>query len=81
MQDPCTTLTYDETVTALENIFLDKVRTPTGRWDRGQHSSRTNGARRIIKFRSANVVQPFLSMRNIAQAGNVVELDESNPHI
>ena len=32
-------------------------------------------------FRSANVVKPLISMRKVVQAGNVVVLDEKNPHI
>ena len=34
-----------------------------------------------MKFRSANVVKPLISMRKFAQAGNVVVLDEKKPHI
>ena len=34
-----------------------------------------------LKFRSANVVKPLISMRKVVQAGNVVVLAEKNPHI
>ena len=37
------------------------------------------GVRRSIKFRS--VLKPLTSTRNVVQAGNVVVLDEKNPHI
>ena len=33
------------------------------------------------KFRSANVLKPLISKRKVVQAGNVVVLDEKNPHI
>ena len=36
---------------------------------------------RCMKFRSANAVKPLTSMRKVVQAGNVVVLDEKNPHI
>ena len=36
---------------------------------------------RSVKFRSANVVKPLISMRKVLQAGNVVVRDEKNPHI
>ena len=39
------------------------------------------GVHRCIKFRSANVVKPLISMRKVVQAGNVVVLNENNPHI
>ena len=39
------------------------------------------GVHRCIKFRSASVVKPLISMRKVVQAGNVVVLDEKNPHI
>ena len=39
------------------------------------------GVHRCIKFRSANVVKPLISMRKVVQAGNVVVLDEKNPPI
>ena len=39
------------------------------------------GVHRCIKFRSANVVKPLISVSKIGQAGNVVVLDEKNPHI
>ena len=43
---------------------------------------RTNeGIQRCITFRSANVVKPLISMQKIVRAGNVVVLDEKNPHI
>ena len=34
------------------------------------------GVHRCIKFRSASVVKPLISMRKVVQAGNVVVLDE-----
>ena len=39
------------------------------------------GVRRCINFRSASVVKPLISMREVVQGGNVVVLDEKNPHI
>ena len=39
------------------------------------------GVHRCIIFRSANVVKPLISKRKDVQAGNVVVLDEKNPHI
>ena len=39
------------------------------------------GIRRCITFRSANVVKPLISMQKVVRAGNVVVLDEKNPHI
>ena len=36
---------------------------------------------RCITFRSANVVKPLISMQKVVRAGNVVVLDEKNPHI
>ena len=39
------------------------------------------GVHRCIKLRSANVVKPLISKRKDVQAGNVVVLDEKNPHI
>ena len=39
------------------------------------------GVHRRIKFRSANVAKPLISRRKVVQAGNVVVLDERNPHI
>ena len=39
------------------------------------------GAHRCMKFRSANVVKPLISMRKVVQDANVVVLDENNPHI
>ena len=36
---------------------------------------------RCITFRSANVVKPLISMQKVVQAGNIVVLDEKNPHI
>ena len=43
---------------------------------------RTNeGVQRCITFRSANVVKPLISMQKVVRAGNVVVLDEKNPHI
>ena len=43
---------------------------------------RTNeGIQRCITFRSANVVKLLISMQKVVRAGNVVVLDEKNPHI
>ena len=39
------------------------------------------GVQRCITFRSANVVKPLISMEKVVRAGNVVVLDEKNPHI
>ena len=39
------------------------------------------GVRKCIKFRSATVVKPLVSIRKVVQAGNVVVLDEKNLHI
>ena len=36
---------------------------------------------RCIKFRSANVVKPKITMRKVVQAGDFVVLDDKNPHI
>ena len=38
------------------------------------------GVHRCIKFRSASVMKPLVSMRKVVQAGNVVVVDEKNPH-
>ena len=39
------------------------------------------GIQRCITFRSASVVKPLMSMQKVVRAGNVVVLDERNPHI
>ena len=39
------------------------------------------GVQRCIAFRSANVVKPLISMQNVVRAGNIVVLDDKNPHI
>ena len=39
------------------------------------------GVHRCIKFKSANVVKPLISMRKVVQAGNVAVPDEKNRHI
>ena len=39
------------------------------------------GVQRCITFRSANVVKPLTSMPKVVRAGNIVVLDENNPHI
>ena len=39
------------------------------------------GIQRCITFRSANVFNPFISLRKVVRAGNTVVLDEKNPHI
>ena len=36
---------------------------------------------RCTSFRSANVVKPLISMQKAIRAGNIVVLDEKNPHI
>ena len=35
---------------------------------------------RCITFRSASVVKPPISIQNVVRAGNIVVLDEKNPH-
>ena len=39
------------------------------------------GIQRCITFRSASVVKPLISMQKAVRAGNIVVLDEKNPHI
>ena len=39
------------------------------------------GVHGCMKFRSASVVKPLISMRKVEQTGNVVVLNEKNPHI
>ena len=39
------------------------------------------GVQRCTTFRSANVVKPIISMHKVVRAGNIVVLDEKNPHI
>ena len=39
------------------------------------------GIQRRTTFRSASVVKPHRPIQNVVQAGNVVVLDEKNPHI
>ena len=39
------------------------------------------GIQRCITFTSASVVKPYISMRKIVRAGNIVVLDEKKPHI
>ena len=39
------------------------------------------GVHRCIKIRNANVVKPLISMTKVVKAGNVVVMDEKNPHI
>ena len=39
------------------------------------------GIQRCIAFKSASVVKPPISMQKVVRAGNVVVLDERNPHI
>ena len=39
------------------------------------------GIQRCITFRSANVVKPLISTPKVVRAGNIVVLDEKNPHI
>ena len=45
------------------------------------HSKTNEGIQRCITFRSANVVKPLISMQQVVRAGNIVVLDEMNPHI
>ena len=39
------------------------------------------GIQRCITFRSASVVKHLISMQKVVRAGNIVVLDEMNPHI
>ena len=39
------------------------------------------GIQRCMTFRSASVVKLLISMRKVVRAGNIVVLDEKNPHI
>ena len=39
------------------------------------------GIQRCSTFRSASVVKPVISMQEVVRAGNIVVLDEKNPHI
>ena len=39
------------------------------------------GIQRCITFTIANVVKPLISMQKVVRAGNIVVLDEMNPHI
>ena len=39
------------------------------------------GIERCITFRSAGVVKLFISVQKVVRAGNIVVLDEKNPHI
>ena len=39
------------------------------------------GIQRCITFRSSSVVKPLISIQKVVRAGNVVVLDEKNPHI
>ena len=39
------------------------------------------GIQRCVTFRSASVVRPLISMLKVVRAGNIVVLDEKNPHI
>ena len=48
---------------------------------RNYQSKSAEGVHRCIKFRRSSVVKPLVSMRKVVQAGNVVVLDEKNPHI
>ena len=41
----------------------------------------SEGIQRCTTFRSANVVKPLISMQKVVRAGNIVVLDEKNPHI
>ena len=45
-------------------------------------SFKTNeGIERCITLSSANVVKPIITMQKVVRAGNIVVLDEKNPHI
>ena len=66
-----TTLPYEELFIALEKTIGENT----------MPFKSVEGAHRCIKFRSANVVKPLISMRKVVQAGSVVALDEKNPHI
>ena len=51
-------------------------------WVRKKIPFKTNeGIQRCITFGSANVVKPLISMQKVVRAGNIVVLDETNPHI
>ena len=39
------------------------------------------GIQRCVTLRSANVVKPLISMQKVVRAGNIVVLDDKNPHI
>ena len=45
------------------------------------HSRQNEGMQRCITLRSARVVKPLISIQNVVRVGNVVVLDEKNPHI
>ena len=38
------------------------------------------GTQRCLTFKSASVVKRFISMQKVVRAGNIVVLDEKNPH-
>ena len=50
-------------------------------WVRQNPIQDKRGNQRCITFRSANVVKPLISMQMVVRAGNIVVLDEKNPHI
>ena len=52
-------------------------------WSEKRHrrSLSNEGIQRCITFRSASVVKLFISMQKVVRAGNIVVLDEKNPHI
>ena len=41
----------------------------------------SEGIERCITFRSAGVVKLFISVQKVVRAGDIVVLDEKNPHI
>ena len=50
-------------------------------WVRRAFHSRQKREFRGTTFRSANVVKSLISMQKVVRAGNIVVLDEKNPHI
>ena len=46
-----------------------------------KHFKTNEGTQRAKTLRSASVVKPLTSMQQVVRAGNVVVLDEKNPHI
>ena len=78
--------------TMFPHVKLERITSPkkfvaaTGQHikDLGENSIpfKTNeGVQRCITSRSANVVKPLISLQNVVRDGNIVVLDEKNPHI